>query len=302
MKNNILKKVFMRYNNMNDIKISLLGVCNSKNTLVEAEKKGGIINEPYVFQPCFLDITKEGLDIPYKDFYKTPSIDGKNETAIFTKKTMQFDLNKRALSTIESINPNILMIDISSLTMRTYEVTYNNKKVFSVNAYSPLCYEFLQQSVDFEFEKINVTESMAFEALEEFSRYLKNSWDINKVLLFRYKRPKFYVGLDKKIYEYPSSYWGVKQAETIENYNKYFLGLLPDLRVYEDTDVKLGFHAAGELEKKEPIPSIFHTSEESKKLQGLSFRSYLLNEDNSEEIDAIKSKLLKDIETKVYHT
>ena len=33
---------------MNDIKISLLGVCNSKNTLAEAEKD-------YVFQPCFLD-------------------------------------------------------------------------------------------------------------------------------------------------------------------------------------------------------------------------------------------------------
>lgn len=58
----------------------------------------------------------------------------------------------------------------------------------------------------------------------------------------------------------------------------------------------------GKLERKEPIPSIFHTSEESRKLQGLSFRSYLLNEDNSEEIDAIKSKLLKGIETKVYHT
>lgn len=123
----------MRYNNMNDIKISLLGVCNSKNTIAEAEKKGGIINEPYVFQPYFLDITKEGLNIPYKDFYKAPSINGK-------------------------------------------------------------------------------------------------------------------------------------------------------------------------LERKEPIPSIFHTSEESRKLQGLSFRSYPLNEDNSEEIDAIKSKLLKGIETKVYHT
>lgn len=115
---------------MKIVKIALLGVCNSRYVIEAAARDNDISVEPYIFQPCFLDITKEGLGIPYKKFYELPPIEGKEETAIFTKKTMQFDLNKTALSTIESINPNYLVIDLSTLAMKTYEVELGARKFF----------------------------------------------------------------------------------------------------------------------------------------------------------------------------
>ena len=279
------------------MKVAVLGVCNSRNVL-EAANRSDLEIEPYIFQPSFLDITKPGLGIPYKDFYKIPSIKGKEETANFTKKTMQLDLNKRALSTIESLNPDLFVIDVSSLTMRTYEVTYKDKKVFSVNAYSPTCYEFLQQSVDFDFKRIEVTEDMSLKALDELSIYLKANWDLSKVVIFKYKVPKYYLGLDEKIHEYPKEDWGNRQAILIEKYVDYFSKLLPSCRVFEDADLNIGFPTRGEKERKESVPSPFHTSEDTQRLQGLLFRKFLFNED-SKEIDNIKSKLAEEIKAKL---
>ena len=202
---------------MKIVKIALLGVCNSRYVIEAAARDNDISVEPYIFQPCFLDITKEGLGIPYKKFYELPPIDGKEETAIFTKKTMQFDLNKTALSTIESINPNYLVIDLSTLAMKTYEVELGGKKVFSCNAYSPSCYEYLQENIkDLHFQKVEIDENFIKDSINELSEYLKNNWNLSKVIIFNYIRPKYYMGLDKKIYKYPTSYWGVKQAEIIK--------------------------------------------------------------------------------------
>ena len=284
---------------MKIVKIALLGVCNSRYVIEAAARDNDISVEPYIFQPCFLDITKEGLGIPYKKFYELPPIEGKEETAIFTKKTMQFDLNKTALSTIESINPNYLVIDLSTLAMKTYEVELGGKKVFSCNAYSPSCYEHLQENIkDLHFQKVDIDESFIKDSINELSEYLKNNWDLSKVIIFNYIRPKYYMGLDKKIYKYPTLYWGVKQAETIKIYTKYLSELLPSVKVFEDSDIKIGYHSKGELERKEPIPSSFHTSENTQKLQGLLFRKFLFNECN-EEIDKIKNILIEEINTKL---
>ena len=106
------------------------------------------------------------------------------------------------------------------------------------------------------------------------------------------------MGLDKKIYKYPTSYWGIKQAEIIKIYTKYLSELLPSVKVFEDSDIKIGYHSKGELERKEPIPSSFHTSENTQKLQGLLFRKFLFNECN-EEIDKIKNILIEEINTKL---
>lgn len=284
---------------MRTVKIALLGVCNSRNVIEAAARDKDISVEPYIFQPCFLDITKKGLGIPYKKFYELPPIEGKEETAIFTKKTMQFDLNKTALSTIESINPNYLVIDLSTLAMRTYEVELWGKKVFSCNAYSPSCYEYLQENIkDLHFQKIEKDQDFIKTSINELAEYLKSNWDLSKVVIFKYTCPKYYIGLNKKIYKYPDSYWGVRQAELIRRYTDHLSELLPSIRVFEDSDIKIGNHSKGEFERKEPIPSSFHTSENTQKLQGLLFRKFLFNESN-EEIDKIKNILLEEINTKL---
>lgn len=280
---------------MKNIKIALLGVCNSRNTIGSAVRDNDISIEPYIFQPCFLDIAKEGLGIPYKDFFELPSIAGKEETAIFTRKTMQFDLNKRALSTIESINPDYLVIDLSTLTFRTYEIEYRNKKVFSCNAYSPLCYEYIQNTIkDLCFQRIEKSKEDIKSSLKEFAEYLKSNWDLNKIIIFEYTNPDYYLGLDKKIYKYPDSHWSRRQYNNIKEFTEFFSSLLPNVRIFKDSDLKVSEHSKGEFERREQIPSSFHTNEDTQKLQGLLFREFIFNE-KSQEIEKVKSKILERI-------
>lgn len=268
-------------------KIALLGVCNSMNVIKEAVKGTDIEVEPYVFQPCFLDIThKTGLGIPYKKFYEAPLVKGKEETAIFTKKTMQFDLNKTALSTIESLNPDYLAIDLSTLEMRTYKVFYKDRFVYSCNAYSPSCYENLKNTVDVSIERIYPTKEDKVKAITELADYLKQNWNLNKIIIFNYKSPLSYKGLDNKYYKYPKGYWGIKQAELIQEETKLLKNLLGDkVRVFEDLEIKIGEGSASEKSRGEKIPSTFHVTAETQQLQGLLFRKYILKKDvNDEEI------------------
>lgn len=271
-------------------KIALLGVCNSMNTLKEAVTGTDIEIEPYVFQPCFLGITtKSGLNIPYKSFYEAPFIKGKEETAPFTKKTMQFDLNKTALSTIESINPDYLVIDLSTLEMRTYKVTYRGKTVFSCNAYSPLCYENLKSVIDLDIEQVFPTNTDKSRALKELAEYLKLNWNLNKVILYNYKAPDFYKGLDNKYYRYPKDYWGIKQAKLIQERTALLKSYLNNkVKMFDDSNIKIGEGSASEKSRGEKIPSTFHTSLETQQLQGLLFRKNILKTGDVKDTDILR--------------
>lgn len=259
-------------------KIALLGVCNSKNVLESNELKDEVQNIFYAFQPCLLDIVEkknDGLGIPMKDFYATDYVAGKEETAAFTKKTMQMDLNKSTLTSLETLSPDSLVIDISSLTMRHYKVTYRGKSVFSVNAYSPLCYEDLQKTVpELKIERVYVSNEQAYGALDKLAQYLKENWDLSKITVFYFDNPKAYI-MDGQIKSYDADSWFLEQAGKIRDYNDYFIGLMgEDVRVFRDLSNKISSGSKSEITKKS-IPSCFHSNERTVRLQGLAFRNFL---------------------------
>lgn len=278
-------------------KIALLGVCNSRNVLESAIKDTEYELCPYIFQPCFLDITsKDGLNIPYKVFYEAPFIKGKEETAPFTKKTMQFDLNKTALTTIESLNPDYLVIDLSSLEMRTYKISYNGKTVFSCNAYSPLCYENLKNVIDISIERTYISDDDRQTAVDKLSKYLIDNWDLNKVIIFNYNAPKIYKSIDDRYYEYDDSYWGIKQAKIIRNDVSLLKDKLNNVKIFEDADAKIAEGSAGEKSRNEKIPSTFHVTKKTQELQGLLFKKHILNFDVSDnDIEALKQQIFKEM-------
>lgn len=259
-------------------KFALLGICNSKNVLESDELKDEVQNIFYAFQPCLLDIVEKknnGLSIPMKDFYTTEYVAGKEETATFTKKTMQMDLNKTTLTSLETLNPDYLVIDISSLTMRHYRLTYKDKSVFSVNAYSPLCYEDLQKTVpELKIERVYVSNEQAYEALDKLATYLKENWDLTKILLFYFDNPKMYI-MDGKVAAYDTGSWFFEQAAKIKDYNDYFISLLGDkVKVFKDLSNKISLGSKSEIAKKS-IPSCFHSNERTVRLQGLAFKNFI---------------------------
>ena len=273
-------------------RIALLGVCNSYNTIAKASRNEDIIVEPYIFQPSLLDITCEGLNIPYRDFYKVPPIPGENATAIFTKKTMQFDLNKTALRTIESLNPDYLCIDLSSLTMRTYKVSYKGKTVFSVNAYSPACYEHLVKAINgLSFERCYPSRDFMRTGIERLVRYLKSNWRTDKLILFDYNIPTYYRTTDSTIEKYPTEGWAYEQAVMLKELTKYFHELFPEVRVFSDSQLKVSDRSWFEQLVQTPCPSPFHCCKYTEALQSLLFREFLLKEDLKQEIEEVKQKL-----------
>lgn len=277
---------------MRKTKIALMGVCNSRNVLVSEPLKDSVEVIPWMFQPCFLDITKEGLAIPYKDFFKSSPIENVNATAIFTRMTMHYDLNKTGFATVESFNPNFLLIDLSTLGMRTYRVSYKGNVVYSCNAYSPDCYEYLQKDIpDLKFEAVtdSVSEVWVKESLFTLAEYLKGNWNLNKVLLFKYAGSEFYRSFDGKIHHYPENHWSRNQTEKIKKYCDYFSSLLPEVKVFTDVDLKV---CEDEVQKPDVIPSTFHTSADTRILQGLEFKKFLFHEDCDTEIEVARKKMV----------
>lgn len=278
---------------MKPLKIAVLGVCNTRNVLSSA--CNNFINICfYGFQTCFLDITKEGLGIPYKLFYKEKSIEGQDDTAEFTKRTMQIDLNKTALKTIESLNPDYLLIDLSSVAMRLYKITYNGKTVFSHNAYSPSCYEKL--GIGLKVEKIDLDEQQCKNYLKDFVQYLKDNWDLNKILLFNFKAPEYYIDMvDGKLKKYWASHWGIEQAKRISDVTNFFINELgyKNLKVFEDSDLKI----CKGMKETPPVPSTFHVTDLTQKLQGALFKEFLLHMNGGS--SKLKKQLQEEINSKL---
>jgi hypothetical protein len=297
-KNSFIKGINMGKN----IKIALLGVCNSRNLFNYASKNNDIIIDPFIFTPCFLDITKDGLNIPKKFFEILPSKPFRVETASFTRKNMWLDLNKMALYTVQSNNFDYLIIDLSSLIMDTYEIEYKNKKVFSCNAYSPLCYKYLQKVIpNLHFQQIKVSKEFILSSLKELAEYLKSNFDLSKIIIFDFTCPDYYLGPDKKIYKYPESiFCGKKEVGLLREYTEFLSKLLPTVRVFEDSEIKLATFSEGE--KPTPVyrmPYIFHVDKNTQKLQGYLFRKFIFNEDCNNEIEELKLKISEEIKSKL---
>lgn len=270
---------------MNRKKIAILGVCNSREIL-------NLLNEEletvfYGFQNCFIDITGEGLGIPYKDFYTTPT--GKNEYADFTKQMMYCDLNKTSLKTIESKNPDYLLIDLSSVAFSTYLVGYNGKTVYSNNGFCKKCYSVLQTKVPITFEKVILSSEVIRSSLNVFSNYLKENWDLSKIILFSVTKPEYYVDFNtKEIKEFPQEFYMQKRIDTISKVNDFFIRCLnyPNLKIFHDADIKVC------QDKQDKIPSMFHCEENTRKYQSLLFKRMLFKNVSDEELNEAKNKVL----------
>lgn len=269
------------------MKIAILGVCNTRN-VVETTCCFNIVF--YGFQTCFLDITESGLNIPLKDFFRSPIIPKNDYYAEFTRRTMFCDLNKTALSTIESLNPDYFLIDLSSLYMRTYKVSFNNKSVYSHNAYSPDCYEYLSKDVNINFEKVTLSDIVIKAKLYNFVKYLQNNWDLNKLIVFNYTKAAYYINENGQISLYPDDYWGVLQQKQIANITKQFIKMLdyPSLKIYNDADVKVCKRC-----KESGIPSMFHYDDLTKQYQALLFKQTIFENIPKSELQNAKDNIIK---------
>lgn len=273
--------------------IAILGCCNSRNTFDKTVfKETDFRIGPFMFQPNFLDITqKGGLKIPCKDFFSFQSTDDPS-TAYFTKRTMQMDLNKTFLTTIESNYPDYIVIDLSTVGMKNWKVKYKNRECFSCNAYSPDCYENLKKVIPIEFERVYPTDEQLKNSLNVFASYIKENWDLEKVILFRYTYPNYYLS-NEKVFQYPENYWSRSQAVLIQKYVDYFYSLFDEkIKLYNDTDVKLVQALPNE---KSNIPSSFHLSIDSVLLQAYNMKQFICSENYSKEIELLKIKILKQI-------
>lgn len=241
-------------------KIALLGICNSKNMIENAVLKDIVRDSFYVFKPCYLGITNKnaGLNIPYKDFYKTPEIN--DATTPFTKKILQMDLNKSILVAIETLNPDYLMIDFASLNMPTYEVSYKGKTVFSTNNYRPFCYEDLKTTLkdDFTFKEIQVTEEMKLHAIDDLANYLQNNWDLSKIILFIESVPNYAKFNNKFIEISKEEHYKteIQKIKNVENLSEIFNQKLnKKLKVFHDMENKVIEPHSNEIGR---FPSIHH--------------------------------------------
>lgn len=273
-------------------KVAILGVCNTRNVLEATPCKSLFNIVFYGFQTNFVDITNEGLSIPLKDFFRTPIVKDEADYAEFTRRTMFCDLNKTALKTIESTNPDFFVIDLSSLAMRTYEIAYKNKKVYSCNAYSPNCYEKLKKDVSIDFAKVELPDTFIEKRLEIFADYLKENWNLSKLIIFDYTKPGFYIDLhdSSKVLRYKDDFWGVKQQTRIKHFTDFFIKQLADssLKVFQDADLKVC-----RAEKESAIPSMFHTEELTKNYQSLLFRKFVFNDVPDTDILKAKNEIIR---------
>lgn len=262
------------------IRIALLGMCNSKNVLENIILKDKIENYFYAFQPCYIDITNKnkGLDIPYQYFYKTPI--GNAYKDPFTKKTMQMDLNKTTLTSIETLNPDYLVIDLGSLNMKTWKVSYKDKSVFSRNAFAPECYKDLKITLgeDFSFEEVSITEDIKLKALTNLSNYLLKNWDLNKVILFVESSPKYFEQQGKLIEINEKNYnrqWEIKAIENTKKLSDIFAKQLNyKIKIFNDINDKIISLQKGEIKLHE-LPSAHHGNLETQKRQAESFKKFL---------------------------
>lgn len=279
------------------MKVSILGGCNPRNAVKNAAIDNDIIVEPYCFFPCLLDITKPGLEIPYKYFINLPIIAGHDETAGFTKKTMQYDLNKRFLSTIESLNPDYIILDLPTLIFETYKISYNNRSVYSVNSQSPACYEYLKTALpELIIEKAVITDELVYQSLDILIEYIKNNWGIEKLILFKNTAPLVFIDKDNTIRKYPSENYEFERLKKINEYTEYVIEKLPGVKVFEDSKIKIGVFTKTDLANNIPLPPLFHVTDDTQKLQGLLMRSFLLHENLEPEISKYRQSLQKQIQ------
>lgn len=261
------------------IRLALLGMCNSKNVLEHELLKDIADNVFYAFQPCYFDITDKnnGLGIPYKDFYKTPIGNAYRDS--FTKKTMQMDLNKTTLTAIETINPDYLVVDLGSLNMKTYKMSYKDKTVLSRNAFAPLCYEDLKTSLGdaFSFEETLMPEDSKTKAVYDLCRYLESNWDLSKVILFVESVPVKFISSEneEKVITH-SNYSRQWEIEAIKR-----SAVLAELahNFFKDK-VQVFYDVADKTIALEPyeanlVPSAHHASKETRVRQAQAFKDFI---------------------------
>jgi hypothetical protein len=260
-----------------------LGGCHSKNFIKKVSINGDMEISPFLYFPCLIDFTKEGLKVPYEKIYTMPYIKGRDETSKFIKNTLDFDLNRKCAQTLISEEYDYVIVELTTLIFYTYKVTYEGRQVYSVNVHSPECYEY----IGLEHERVNITKDMAYKAIDEFVEFLKNNIDLSKVILLKYSLPKFGLDENNKVHIWDNNTFETKRTQDVILYTDYFNSILPEVKMFQETNLQIAKNL-----KDTPL----HVTDESERLQGLLFREFLLGENLQKEISETTLIIQKQIQ------
>ena len=262
------------------------GGCVTNEMIKRAARDKDIEVSPFLYFPCMVDIEKEGLDIPMSKIYEHDYVKGRAETSKFVEKTIDMDLNRKTLSTYENSDADYIIIELASLIFPAYKVYYNDKWVYSVNIEAPRCYEML----GLKYEKVELTDEIIYKGLNDFADYMRKKWDLNKIILYKEPEPKFYMGEDGKVYSYPMGSYNYESSVRLNRYIEYLYNLLPETKMFINPSLQI-------CNSLTDNPR--HMTEESKVLQSLVFRKFILHEDLEKEISEAQLTLQKILQEKL---
>ena len=262
------------------------GGCVTSEIIKYASRNNDMDATPFMYFPCMVNVEKEGLNIPISKIYGPDYIKGKPETSKFIERTMDMDLNRKVFPMVCNTEWDYLIIELGSLVFPTYKVYYNDKWVYSVNIEAPSCYDL----IGLKYERVELTDDIVYKGLEDLAVALRDKLDPSKIIIFRDTEPKFYMTDEGTVHVYPKNVWEYLDIIKLNKYVDYLHSVLPEAKIFQSPSLQISVSLDGNPR---------HVTEESKLLQGLTFREFLTNEDLTKEISEASVALQKTLQEKL---
>lgn len=164
----------MKYN------IDIIGTCCSRELFNTSKLSEIFTVQNYVFQTLIWACFFPGLNIDLDLINKT-------HNANFTKRMMNFDLNKEGLNAVLRKKSEYIMVDLTSLTFSFCRCSYKGKETFARNFEQPNCFKELQRvCCDFnyvEYDYSRAEQENVKKGLKELAQWIKKYYCQDKIII-----------------------------------------------------------------------------------------------------------------------
>ena len=213
-------------------KIAIIGSCVTRDLFNDIRLKKTCEVEFYAFQNNIWDLFNESLEI-------SPFLINTIPLENFTRRMVDYDLNKTAITALESKQTDYLIIDMFVIWRECLKIISGKKTIYFKNNRAALIEKYLNNmKLDLKTQMINyqdVDESLIYNGLTKLAEWINNHYTPDKVILHYPIFCKRYWNLENRLVKYSDKDRAnaEKRYGIVKNYTDFLASLIPGCKKLE---------------------------------------------------------------------
>lgn len=180
-------------------KIAIIGSCVSRDIFNDSRLKKLCEVDFYAFQNNIWDLFNKSLEIP-KSFVDSIPLEN------FTRRMIDYDLNKTAIPTLQNKPCDFLMIDMFVIWRECLRIKSKDSTIYFKNNRAKLIAEYIDKSnMGFECDLLeykDIDESLIYQGLTDLANWINSNYKPEQVILHYPIFCKRYWNLDNKLIKF----------------------------------------------------------------------------------------------------